>query len=981
MNFEIKIATEDGREQNATLSEMTTPDTALEQQQQREHPNLSINHHGHIVIINETSISSNDLHNQSTCSRCNLSFPSVDVLNEHITNDHMHHETSNHTPQTSNYSRASHPPIFTESMDNADPKLNASIASKNLMDCQSSDRPNFHEIDIAATYDHATFHPHNSSLEFDSAITSPSSCLSGTQPREFKYRCRACQPNRIYFDRLKLERHVERRHKFEIECDFCVNVFQDEKSLKDHLEHKHNIKLSDEDLKDDSSNRDEDDSDAEGSDYILPDQMSESKTRTQNTEDDEDDDNVSHQMNSQEVKGNSQTVKNAPTSSRSVRKASRKCLSRIRKMNGNSGADSQAENEDIFSDLELDTSQSDSETQSAKGRKKGKRDTTNETPEEKARRQKKKLPEGASRRYKGRPSSSVANNVKKKTDARCKYQEFKSSVVWSGSRSRNTSRGSKDNKEAECNEAEVAKKRRGRPKKCKEGNEDNQEHQVDADGNPEAPEWEKHLQKLKKKIPGVPDTCRKCGKEFSDDNVLVRHLKFDHYFKEVLNLTDENPMKREQQWRNQVNELLARSSTSSNVGSGKWGSRDLTCDICKVRFGYPCTLAAHRKEKHDAETIINGQVIDPGPLPTETESFVCDECGFTTKNRASFESHYIAIHKKDKNPYPCDQCDELFLRACGLLWHRRQQHMKTPIFVCDMCGRGYRLKYLFLRHQRLDHGGHRYQCKLCPKSFKGRASYDYHRRKHMGVEGMKFICEFCGMRFWANQNKRKHIDKCHADGVYDHAAIAMNQSKDWSAEASGASRCVSSSSNRAKSTVANRLNVATTGQATIATLIANPIESISQYSDQSVDDTGYQVQHIDASALTQQQQEQMHAAQATIIAHPQHQQLQQISGTHLFQTTDQSATVTHSIYQEPSTSVPHGSCQFTAMQPVSVSMFTYPNIPPQVLHQPQPQPQPQPNHLPMPGKCRLCFADVDDLRYHMISFHKVAGEALKLFLQ
>ena len=978
MNFEIKIASEDGREQDATLSEMTTPDTALEQEQQREHPNLSINHHGHIVIINETSITSNDLHNQATCDRCNMSFPSVDVLNEHITSEHLHHDTTNHSPENSDYSQPSHAPIFTDSISNSHPKSNDTIAAKSLMNCQPNDRSNFHEIDIEANYDQTAFHPPSSSLEFESAITSPSSCLSVTQTREFKYRCRACQPNRIYFDRLKLERHVERRHNFEIECDFCIAVFQDEKSLKDHLYVKHSIKLSDDDLKDDSNNRDADDSDTEGSDYILPDQMCESKSRAPNNEEDNDDDLMGGQVDSQEDKGNSDGAKNPSTSnsSRSVRKASRKCLSRIRKMNGNGGTDSQAENEDIFSDLELDSSQSDSETTPSKGRKKGKRDATNETPEEKARRQKKKLPEGASRRYKGRPSSSTTNNVKKKTDARCKYQEFKSSVVWSGSRSRNTSRVNKDNKEAESTDAEVAKKRRGRPKKSKDANDDNQEQSVNVDGDPDAPEWEKHLQKLKKKIPGVPDTCRKCGKEFSDDNVLVRHLKFDHYFKEVLNLTDENPMKREQQWRNQVNELLARSNTSSNVGSGKWGSRDLTCDICKVRFGYPCTLAAHRKEKHDAETVINGQVIDPGPLPTESESFVCDECGFTTKNRASFESHYIAIHKKDKNPYPCDQCDELFLRACGLLWHRRQQHMKTPIFVCDMCGRGYRLKYLFLRHQRLDHGGHRYQCKLCPKSFKGRASYDYHRRKHMGVEGMKFICEFCGMRFWANQNKRKHIDKCHGDGVYDHAAIAMNQNKDWSAEASGATRCVSSTANRNKSSVTNRSNVPSSGQATIATLIANPIESISQYSDQSVDDSGYQVQHIDASALTQQQQEQMHAAQATIITHPQHQQLQQIPGTHLFQTTDQSATVTHTIYQEQATSGPHGSCQFTAMQPVSVSMFPYPNIAPQVLHQ-----QPQPTHISMPGKCRLCFADVDDLRYHMVSFHKVAGEALKLFLQ
>ena len=966
---------------------MATLDAALVEQQREHQPNQSMDHNDQVTMASAIISTNGPSHLvTNSCNTCSLSFHSKALLDEHINKDHLCHGTVDHGPHGSHaepsHSQQSHPSIFnapientillaTHTMDKGTTSVNGE-PNNQMSDCnQPMLNANFHNVT----------HPHQpqSHQQYDAPVASSSTSQPKVDSREFKYKCRACQPNRLYFDRLKLERHVERKHNFEIECDFCIAVFQDEKSMRDHLEAKHGIKLTEDDLKDDSANHStENESDVEGSDYILPENLIKSSRARGDSSTLDEEESDPEQVETSKAHGGVDEDAYAPVTTntaRSVRKASRKCLSRIRKLNETGGVGMNDDDDDLFSDLELDQSASDSDGHPTKTKKRAK--NVEETPEEKARRQKKRLPEGASRRYKGRPGPSAANNSKKKADARCKYQEFKNSVVWSGSRSRNGTKVNKEGKDSgDSNEPDGSKKKRGRPKKPKDGAGDGQDEPEGANVDPDAPEWEKHLQKIKKKIPGVSDTCRKCGKEFSDDNVLVRHLKFDHYFKEVLNLTDENPMKREQQWRNQINELLSRSNSGSNSGSGKWGSRDLTCDICKVRFGYPCTLATHRKEKHNAETIINGQVIDPGPLPTETESLVCDECGFTTKNRASFESHYIAIHKKDKNPYPCDQCDESFLRACGLLWHRRQQHMKTPIFVCDMCGRGYRLKYLFLRHQRLDHGGHRYQCKLCPKSFKGRASYDYHRRKHMGVQGMKFICEFCGMRFWANQNRRKHIEKCHADGVIDHAALAMNQSKDWSAEASGAARCVSSNNNRNKS-VNNRTSVPAATSTTIATLIATPVETVSQYSDQSVDETGYQVQHVDAATLAQQQQQtqQLHPTQATIIAHPQHQQLQQIQGAHLFQTTDQSTTVaTHTIFQAPSTTG-HNSCQFATMQPVSVSMFTYPNIPQQVLH------QTQPTHISIPGKCKLCFANVEDLRDHMVSFHKVAGEALKFFLQ
>ena len=292
------------------------------------------------------------------------------------------------------------------------------------------------------------------------------------------------------------------------------------------------------------------------------------------------------------------------------------------------------------------------------------------------------------------------------------------------------------------------------------------------------------IKRRRTKSPSLPDTCKKCGSHFDDDRLLVRHMKVDHYYMEVLHFTEVDPGDRQKRYDEWFKRQMNRTSLPKELNGQYF--KPFKCDLCSRHYSYKGTLARHRLKRHNLATFIDGQLIEPSAAPSDKYlgSFTCDTCGFTAGTRKLFERHVLRKHFQGMQPYPCDQCTESFDRSDRLLWHRRQKHAKEPLFTCDKCGRSYRTKLVYERHLRLQHSGHQFKCKECPKVFKSYASFDYHRRKHKGVQGMKFICEFCGFRFWSNQNRRKHIDKCHSDGQIDHVAMEENTKKDWSKEAS-----------------------------------------------------------------------------------------------------------------------------------------------------------------------------------------------------
>lgn len=259
---------------------------------------------------------------------------------------------------------------------------------------------------------------------------------------------------------------------------------------------------------------------------------------------------------------------------------------------------------------------------------------------------------------------------------------------------------------------------------------------------------------------GIRDFCRKCGKEFDDDNLVVIHLRIDHFESEYGKDIFRNT------WRKRTTRHVKRDSDQNKH------LFQFVCDVCSHRFKTVDTLSHHRKAKHDLETVVDGKVIPPD------NEMVCDECGKLCQSRNALANHKSNVHRKLK-PYPCDFCEMSFVTKPLLLLHRRSKHLKeqAKIITCEECGLTFTNMKFLTKHKRT-HTDFRFKCQYCPRSFRSVSALQGHTDKnHLKV--MRHECKFCGRKFWNTANKAKHVKQKHSDGIIHQDLIAINRDKDW----------------------------------------------------------------------------------------------------------------------------------------------------------------------------------------------------------
>lgn len=256
------------------------------------------------------------------------------------------------------------------------------------------------------------------------------------------------------------------------------------------------------------------------------------------------------------------------------------------------------------------------------------------------------------------------------------------------------------------------------------------------------------------------DSCRKCGKEFDDDNLIVRHMKYDHFLRE-----NPDKVQSRQRMRNKL----------------------LECDFegCGKKYALPFLLAIHRREKHNGiETFIEGEKIEAvKPFFNPNDIVVCDKCGKELR-RCKLRDHILVRHEPENKPFPCDQCSRGFTKGSLLLNHRRRRHCPkdmTNLVMCEICSKTYFDENSLRNHQRFKHEVISIGCRVkeCPQVFKNIGARNQHYHS-VHVKTMKHICEFCGWRFWEEAELVWHVKRLHEDGVVLEDAILINEQRDWS---------------------------------------------------------------------------------------------------------------------------------------------------------------------------------------------------------
>ena len=155
--------------------------------------------------------------------------------------------------------------------------------------------------------------------------------------------------------------------------------------------------------------------------------------------------------------------------------------------------------------------------------------------------------------------------------------------------------------------------------------------------------------------------------------------------------------------------------------------------------------------------------------------YTCNFC-FKTFSRKDHLTIHEDLHTTSSETFPCDQCGATFKNRKTLTGHLKT-HNSQKEFKCEECDSQFTRRASLNRHVRAAHAGQVITCPLCPAVFSYRSTLEDHKKAAHNEGKREFGCSLCGVQFAVKAYLSKHMVSYNhlAEGSYEHYSVGRSR--------------------------------------------------------------------------------------------------------------------------------------------------------------------------------------------------------------